>query len=519
MSVSLRHRALLAATTTLTLAGALAPAGAEAAAGDLPTQPNACWSSDNGTPVIDSVTLTPSVIDTSAGPVTVHVAIAAHDTGGPGPASGLADVSTYIRITSSRIAFRPTLTDAGDGAWQGTFVVPEGISGPAYASVTADDERYDPSYDRVRQGPTRTSPALSGTVTRTFADVATITSDTSDTTDPELSGLSVSPAQVDSRRHAAYATVEAHVTDDLSGLESVFIGGNAHNFDLHHVSGDLYRGQVPAPRGKSSGTRELSFYAEDVAGNRMSVGPAELEARGFASSFGYKSGSPDTKKPEIVRIAHRTHQVDVRRHGAWFKIRLVASDNRGVTHVTTWLDGLSDGVPAKPLETELHRVSGTARHGTWAGRIRVTPCTLERYTTQHNKPYIRVKATDDFRTASKSIGRLQVRSQDRTRPTVHDADGSGYSFTFSEAVHGVSDDNVAIVYYGPHYDELTVSATWVCRNGAGKHTSCLHGSVRSATAHLDDDSHYIEWVEWSPDHHLGVLDRAGNPVVNTIFYG
>ena len=67
----------------------------QAQSGHTPAAPhiNACWPTDHGFPVIDSVTVTPDDVDVTADDVSVTVSVTAHDTGGPGAASGIQRVS------------------------------------------------------------------------------------------------------------------------------------------------------------------------------------------------------------------------------------------------------------------------------------------------------------------------------------------------------------------------------------------------------------------------------------------
>ena len=79
----------------------LAPATADhGGAGGRRVLPLGGASPDNGLPTVTAATLTPPVVSTSNGPGAVDVSATVADTGGPGAASGVAEV--FVRSWSAR---------------------------------------------------------------------------------------------------------------------------------------------------------------------------------------------------------------------------------------------------------------------------------------------------------------------------------------------------------------------------------------------------------------------------------
>jgi len=145
-------RSARAALGTLVLAGGLAGiprADAVASAAALPTHVNGCWSTDKVPPVIDSLVATPSTVDADSGPVEVPLTVAAHDVGGPGPATGIGRVAVRLEPGSAATGatfgteLRAVLHHGSDGLWHGAVTVPAGTNATYTALVSARDRSAD----------------------------------------------------------------------------------------------------------------------------------------------------------------------------------------------------------------------------------------------------------------------------------------------------------------------------------------------------------------------------------------
>jgi hypothetical protein len=163
------------------------PATAYDAQRPLPSHVNHCWSSDNGYPVVDDATFSPSSVDVSSAPATVTMTVHAHNTRGPGPASGIRQVLALLTWPRSTRSAPPGVIRTAPQTWQATIVVPEGT---APGEVSAEIEIEDGNgftYAMPQGGP---KPSLH------------VTDSSPDTTPPTLSDFTMTPTDVNTTHHA-----------------------------------------------------------------------------------------------------------------------------------------------------------------------------------------------------------------------------------------------------------------------------------------------------------------------------
>ena len=496
----------------ITLAGlltllTLAPTPSSTAAVAPATQLNPCWSSDNGQPVVDSVEASPSVVDSDAGPTQVEITVQAHDTGGPGPATGIRHVQgvLYPRSTNPDSWAGPDVlpavfTRAVDGSWHATVTVPAHVSTTYDASVGASDKA-----DEAGIGGPLYSP-----YGQRFDDVLTATARSypEDTEPPVLEGLSLNAERVDTRKHAQVVTVDATITDNQSGVAAVTIslsGPFSKDVTVTRVDGtDHYRGQSTITRWAGDQNLELVVSLVDHAGNRLTLEPSDLKEQGFPSHVQVVSGSPNTDPPRLVSVQRAARSIDVGRHGKSYPVRLVLADPQGVAGVTVHL-GYNPGA-------HLHRVSGSARHGVWAGRVWIPRCTYGPISTA-----LTVYATDREGSGHRHHPReVRLVTVDNKPTRARNADGwhaNPLVFTFKRPVQGVSTTNVSVL---GNFHQSEVTGVWSCRDPKGHRVDCLRGPVKQARFTVDDpEDDFPGYVDWEPEHHLDVLDRLGNPVASS----
>ncbi|MBB6626073.1 hypothetical protein H5V45_01950 [Nocardioides sp. KIGAM211] len=490
-------------------AGAAAPTATTGRAAAPVTQVNDCWSTDNGEPVIDSYDVSPAVVDTDAGPVEVQLTVQAHDTGGPGPATGLRSVRFSLWAAQPYSGPRDgqsldtLLTQDSDGSWHGSVTVPAHTGATYNSQITVVDGADEGTLSEAHLVYEQQQDVLTATGTEEFPD---------DTTAPTMTALSVSRTQVDTRRRAQSVDLEATVTDDDSGVQRVDVfllrkdrtsnNGGIDTVTLTRVEGtDTFRGRVRFRRWLGNSQRVLFAEVEDRAGNTRRYRRETMAERGFASRIDVVSGPYNVEGPRVVRVLRAAPSIDVRRHGGWYAVRVLLADRQGIRAAQVRL--ATDNPPA-----QLHRVSGTDRRAVWAGRVHVRPCSSGPRTTDlHVRTWDRQGRTGndhsrDVRLITRDLTPAWARSVWRNTPHV---------FTFDEPVHGISPTNV-VVYDADAADPHQIAGTWACRNGAGSTVDCLTGPVIKATFTADDpDAPAPGAVDWSPDHHLDVLDRKGNP--------
>jgi hypothetical protein len=476
-------------------AGALAPVTAVAATSL--DHVNSCWSTDNGKPVLDSVTFSPATADTSSAPAHETVTVHAHDTGGPGAATGIAHVGLRLEgdtADSGKTVAPPLsvhLVPSGHDTWTGSLVVPRGANATYDADPVVRDQAGLYAGDDLGLRPIRHALDVSGTP---------------DTTRPELTHLSVSATKVDTRRHQATVRVRATLHEVGASPERLTMAGPGNTtVRLTRRPGtDTFATAVVIPRWSGSSRWHLSFGAFDNDLNGIFIGHAWLESHGFPATIRIRSGQPDTTAPRISSVSRLPSTLDLRHHGRLVALRVRAADAHGVRAVKVSLFG-RDGAGSRTRTATFHLVSGTARRGTWSGRIPVSRCFPGPL-----RAYAYVRAIDDAGNSTEiDRGDVRLVTLDRRPPMdrFHSFTRHAVLVRFSEPVHGISTHHVAVLTA----KGAVVQGTWACLGADGHSVSCLDGPASSATFTPEAGSHGAYEVNWERDHRLDVLDRAGNP--------
>ncbi|MGC4109079.1 MAG: hypothetical protein QM747_01300 [Nocardioides sp.] len=503
----MRSRIILTALA-LVAGGALALPGASASAqtasDHLPTHVNDCWSTDREPPVVDSVTVTPSTVDTGS-PVTVHIAVSAHDVGGPGPATGIGKVEVSLLSASGTSLPDTVLTHRKDGLWHGAVTVPTGTEGSFYADVRAWDHsgRYKLSlqFDQPSE--------------KTFLDVlqaGVADPGAHDLTPPTLTGLHLSTTSVDTRSAAKVLTITADATDDDSGVATVRATlfpqrAPAIQVDLKPTgTPGQFRGTHRYLRGLGNHQEPLWVTLVDHNGNQVADKKADLSKLGVPTRITVRSGAYEG--PRVVRVLKAAPKVDVHIKGMRYPIRLLMSDPQGVASVSASMRGAASTMP-------LTKVSGTRKRGVWQGYVKVLRCSFSLSTVP-----LTVVATDRGGAIHHpTVRQVRILSSDHIPPRAHGRpfNVSPTVFTFHEPVHGISPATVETFDFDLHQ----ISGTWKCRrgkNGGSARVNCRTGSLQRATFYPDDAGTILGMVNWEPGEHLDVLDAHGNPVADYTTY-
>ncbi|HEX4470660.1 MAG TPA: hypothetical protein VH085_01725 [Nocardioides sp.] len=499
----MRSRLLAPALTIVAGLGLALPGSAAVARqAPLPTHVNDCWSTDRVAPVVDSLSVSPSVVDTTTSAI-VEYTVRAHDLGGPGPSTGVGkvEVSLHNKVGGGGVA-DTYLTRGSDGVWRGGASVPTGRTGTYDAEVRVWD----------RSGDGTVTLQTSEVQPHFFGDVLQAT-DTApppphDTTPPSLTAFHVSAGQVDTRKKGQILTLTATATDDVSGVAELRVdfqpnnGSSAHHTLLDRVgTTDDFQGEARFRTATGDHYEGLAVVVKDLAGNTVGYGRGGLRRLGVTPRIRVLSGPKDQRGPRLVRALQAAPSVDVHQHGRWYPVRLLMTDPQGVASVSAHLRG-------ETPEVTLHRVSGTRWRGVWAGRMRVHRCSFGPVTVP-----LHVNATDGRGvTHGTAVRAVRILSPDRTPPRVHGLwSVSPTVFRFSEPVHGISATTVDA--YDKNLDPI--SGTWKCRDGRGGHShrvSCRTGSVLRATFFPDVAGTQLGLVDWEPGLHIDVLDAHGNPI-------
>lgn len=532
----MRHRSRLRASAVAAAlaAGLAVPVQADAPPASAATDPaavNDCWSDDNGTPVLDSLTLSPGAVDVRNGPATVTVTASVTDTGGPGAATGVERVRVELRspreIDEGMLPEVPTveLRPDGTGAWTGQAVLPRRTTGGVWTvgSVLLFDGagRFvnTAGYAQFRLEREGFSPQLSVT-------------SVADSTAPRLARLALSSTRVDTRSRAKDIKVRARVRDAESGVRSVHVtaaerGSRRTTFGwLRLRKGDaadgVWAGRLHVGRWVTNGTWDIWVSATNQALLRRTWNhrAGTLRALGLPSTFRVVSGT-DTDRPVASAFAVTPTTVDTRNADARVTVRMRVRDVRsGVDRVRVSLQGPSG---YGRMSRWLSRTSGTVHDGVWSASVPLRRCLGVAGTwTADVRSYDRAGHSRLQRGPAGLSFRML--STDHQGPNLRVVDseispGQPVTLEFSEDVRGVSTSSVLVrrTTY-PTADPLP--GTWSCTTSSGGATDCATGPVRRAafTAATPLGSGEYE-IELNPEHVLDVTDLAGNPFLPQWVYG
>jgi hypothetical protein len=510
--------AVLTATLATVIQSVQLPAAHAAPLGD-------CWSSDNGDPVLTSVTLSQAKVDVTDAAHTVRVTADADDTGGPGPAVGLRQVDVHVVDRANKfdnyhhVRMQRTKT----GEWAGKLRVPRWSTPGIWRIATVDLTDQVGQQDSYGGENSRNLTAVPG------IHRVQVTSRVTDATPPVLSAFAIRPHAVDvRRRHFVHVTARAR--DDETGVSQVWVAlfAPAESASavtrLHKVAGTAHTwsGRLRIRRWVPAGTWKVYAVAMVNHTGRVRVVfyPA-LGRLGFDRDLRVLGTSRDTTAPELTSLRLAPAAVDVRTAGHTVTMTVHASDTgSGIRSM-----GADFRAPGVSTGARLTLVSGNRHSGVWRGTARFAPCPS--LTGPWQLSVNIVDRTDNIAnylpTSLRHLGlpaRVRVTARpDALRPRVHGV-GSRVSLngplrlSFSEVVNGISADSATVAAFKLNTDAggPQIAGQWRCRTGRGAPTNCATGRVRSASFRPDAPLQPTGYfVALNPEHSLQITDMAGNP--------
>lgn len=502
----------VALVTSAMVGGAVGPAS-PATAFPAPGELNDCASPDNGDPVVTGLELSPRSVEVTRRARTVRITVTAEDTGGPGPATGVAAVSAHLGDGRSRST---TLHQVSTGRWEGRFRLVPGLApgGMQPVSVSLVD-RSDGGGVLV------TSEKLAADGFSPEVEVRDRSG--GDDRRPVLTALSLSRSSVDSRSGERTVQVRARARDDLAGVGGVrVVVERVGDLRLRLASGSrtdgVWTGRLVVGQWIGSGpARLLVVRVFDRGRNRHNYRTDGLRRRGFPHRLEVVART-DGGSPRATQVTAPPAALDVRTADASFPVSFrVVDDASGVAEVSAILVG-PDGSPSAGPPARLARVSGTPRDGIWEGTVTVSRC---RATT--GDWFVLAQAEDErgsWRSTTFTRQPVAVTASDRSpafpvRGSVLGWEPTRLRVDFAEDVVGVSPSSAVLrrTTFTPAFEVETVTGTWDCHDVAGVPVDCVAGPVRSAVATLPDQpaagGSYD--VVLNPEHVLDVRDLAGNP--------
>jgi hypothetical protein len=507
---------------TMVTAGAVclatALAGAATALGPAVAEPlNRCAPTENGDPVLDSLTMGPQVVDARLASQQVVVTAQAHDTGGPGPRTGVRSIELFL--TNGR-SFQMRYT--GGHTWTATATVPRwSKSGrlavdSAFVTDRADFPDRTPAdddglYDVVYQSDEG----------HTWAEVAgdrdvEVLSDRDDTL-PRITDVDLYPPTVDTRATAKYVYVTTRAFDGVSGVRDGRVdlypraAGPIGPLSVHMrpLPGrhGLMRGRFLVPTRAGNEPWDIQgVTVRDNAGRRRTLTVGDLAAAGYPTRLGVTSGPlPPAGRAVLRSITVSPGQLDVRTGDASVTYRVRATNGPGLVQSVGFSFPFAAGIRGEP---RARLVSGDRHDGVWSATVVVDGCrsqggVLTPYVTAYDW------ASNDQREGPS----IPVLAGDNTDPRAQGlsvVDGD-VVVPFSEDVNGISAASMRLTY---RVGGAPVAGSWTCSTAGGDPTDCLTGAARSARfapdVALPNGQEYALVV--NPEGNLGVTDLAGNPV-------
>jgi len=496
---------------TVLTAGVLAvsgqPMGPEAKAAATPAVPlSECAQSDNGDPQLTAFSVAPAVVDVQRRPARVTFSARVADTGGPGPASGVARVIVDAADRMVELAWVD-----GD-LWQRTQrLTPGQWGGSRTGSVRL--EIFDRAGNRAIVKPDGVQ-AAGGPPTLTVRSPV-------DAVGPRLRSFWLSLTSVDTRRRTRSIQVRARVTDALSGVRNVYVQGLARRGMvetwLSRTSGGardgVWTGTLVVPRWIGTGPLDVTVKATDRAGHRRPVRPRRLKSLGWPSRIDVTSRS-DRTRLEISDVVVSPSAVDARTSDVAVRVSVRAKDE-GAPVTGGYLTLEPSGVPVFRRTSALATLTGgSPRDGVWSTELVLPRCQA-------------VTATWNLRIQMHGMGRnsrtvaraasVPVSAMDTVMPVVspyfarQPADRP-LTIAFSEPVTGVSAASAQVSEYR---SGSPVPGDWACQDLAGAPTPCDGTAVRSAALATTQQLQpgFLYSVRINPPGNLDLRDLAGNPAL------
>jgi hypothetical protein len=486
---------------------------------------NDCHSTDNGDPVLTSISLSPDVVDVSAGPAHVDITARASDTGGPGPASGVRSVSVEMpEAPGSDVGFRDVRLsrDGSSGTWTGSMDIPRG-SGAGRLRISqafVRDQTRQLKWYGPEDVPLSSVPGVHAITVKSLIDA----------TPPKLTAFRFSPGSVDTTHRAKRVLVTARAHDPQSGVSSVSAvftgprGGHVTFADLRPVpdTADRFRGHVLISRYLPSGRWRVAGVAVvNGAGGFTWIPYSRLGRLGFKRSLEVVSRL-DRRAPSLHNLRRTPAALDVRTRD---QLVTVTARLRDVGAGIRWADATFDGRGRTPT-IPLHLVAGTRHDGTWRGQVSVSRChatagawkiTVEAEDKRGNYSFwsarrlarrslptvVRVKAMPPATPPHVKVARYFVHPTGRIK------------LVFARAISGLDTTSAPVHRLTGDFDPdgAPSAGKWTCFDKTAAVASCTTGRVR--TALFRPDSPFTPGrdydVELNPEHTLQISDVRGNP--------
>jgi hypothetical protein len=480
---------------------------------------NRCWSTDNGDPRLDAMAFTPHSVGPTRGGNVVTFAIKAHDTGGPGPRTGLKFVK--VRLVRHGLRRGASLERNGSGTWVGAVKIPRWNANGRW------HVQHVRLGDRVGQVATYSTQHLTELGLPTTLSVRSHR----DTTPPKLTGFGFWPGAVNTTKSTKTITIKATASDTGSGVRSIIaIAGTGSSqvepravAHLRKVSGSTWGGTLRIPQWAGTSRWHVRFVGVgDRARNSAGYRWQDLNSLGFRHNFDVTSRgdgvapiAESLSAPHTVNVQTRSKSLAVTVRAGDVKAEGRPSRGVGVASVYVRFNSAAHFFAHFYAAKRLVLTSGTKQDGVWKGKVVIRWC--------HSEPgdwFAHVTVRDVVGNWRRYTFRrfLTAEAADHLVPEASvQFNGTTYTnpvtIDFNEAVNGISDTSVPLRKFDSLKNGPIIPGSWVCTDASNGATSCADGMVRHATfiptVDLEPGVHYAFVL--NPEHSLGVTDLAGNP--------
>lgn len=326
-------------------------------------------------PVLVSLNIAPGVVDVETTSQVVQVEVTATDA-----LAGVEQIWVDFYGSDSNYRGGAYLSldsgTAGNGAWVGMLTVPV-YSTPDTWTATVVLSDYTGATARYGDHGDIPIPPGSDTELEVVNDGAV------DAEAPQLVAFNMAPTSVDVTYASQQMVVEIDFTDNLSGLQYLFLDfydshGDRVALDtsLHQVEGTAtggkWAGSITIPRFTAPDTWDAYVYLSDEAGNAVYLA-APFPGDPLGQIEVLNSGVVDTRKPRLLTLAITPTAVDVT--SGQQDVTLVATasdDSAGVDEVYANFYNDADEYIGYIY---FNRTTGTPTNGTWEAVLTVPPFT------------------------------------------------------------------------------------------------------------------------------------------------
>jgi hypothetical protein len=491
---------------------------------------NSCWVNAVGVPVLKSLSFTPDAVDTDNGPQQVHFTVHAVDRGADAPGIGsvlvgLDEPGNPDAATSP--SNRVMLRHRGGTKWVGSIELPQHGQRVGTWTVGLVELTGKMLPNRLGQPPIRN---YFGKDLAAFGPTSfTVSGSAPDDVAPTIDSFSV-PSSVDTTEHPKTVRFTVRATDADSGIAKVVVRfyyndasgwqSPSKQFPLHlHAvpsATDLYRAPVRVPSWVGERAFRFLVQVQDSAGNVTVSGdepgtspPATMSVHGhLLRKHRHAARMSDVSvAPAHVDLRSGSRRVTVTAHVQVPKFA-------PMPRIVTYQYGRNPWQRAwvEPAYAAMHRISGSARNGTWRAHLLLPACT-----TLAAVKTLSVRAMYADASIGSANPRLHIRTAVHRPPTFvmkHTVVGTDdpASIRFDEAVTGITGHSLVVAEPGHSASTRPrISGSWTCRNGVSAKVDCSDGRVRTATFRPDDPWPADTFsVIADPGHHLALVDLHGN---------